>query len=486
MLIRNGLVNGRPTELRVSSQSAQIDAMATHLEPLPGEEVIDACGGEVLPGLHDHHMHLFAAAAARNSIDCGQIPSAQRFVGNPEGDFLDQAREEFAQLLTGHSGRGWLRGMNWHEQLLGELDRWSLDALINVRPVRIQHRSGMLWVLNSQAVEALELAKFVGLPGLEVNDRGVPTGRLFRQDDWLRERLGMAAMPDILGLSEYMLSLGLTSFTDTSATNGRSMLETFSALKSSGDLVQSYTLMGNDSLPQGHLKILLDEDALPDLDNLITRIVTARQQGRRVAFHCITHIELLFALAALDAAREVAGVRSGEALRGVDRIEHGSVIRDEVLPRLTDHKLAVVTQPGLIAARGDFYRRDLSPGDLNCLYRHKSLLQAGVTTIVSSDAPYGPMSPWVSMSAAVNRRTPSGHVIGADEVVSPEEAISGYLSRPLDLQQASHRLAVGACADLCVLQQPWRIVRTDPASAEVFFTVVAGEIVYRNTTSPPR
>jgi predicted amidohydrolase YtcJ len=29
------------------------------------ESVLDAGGGEILPGLHDHHIHLFAAAAAQ-------------------------------------------------------------------------------------------------------------------------------------------------------------------------------------------------------------------------------------------------------------------------------------------------------------------------------------------------------------------------------------------------------------------------------------
>ena len=34
--------------------------------------VIDAGGGALLPGLHDHHVHLLAMAAARASLDVGR------------------------------------------------------------------------------------------------------------------------------------------------------------------------------------------------------------------------------------------------------------------------------------------------------------------------------------------------------------------------------------------------------------------------------
>ena len=36
-----------------------------------GDEIVDAAGGVLLPGLHDHHIHLLALAAARVSVGCG-------------------------------------------------------------------------------------------------------------------------------------------------------------------------------------------------------------------------------------------------------------------------------------------------------------------------------------------------------------------------------------------------------------------------------
>ena len=58
MLIKNAWLNGGSVDLRVDEA---IQEIAPRLSPAPGESVLDARGGEVLPGLHDHHIHVFAA-----------------------------------------------------------------------------------------------------------------------------------------------------------------------------------------------------------------------------------------------------------------------------------------------------------------------------------------------------------------------------------------------------------------------------------------
>ena len=79
----------------------------------------------------------------------------------------------------------------------GRLDRRRLDALAPGRAVRVQHRSGALWVLSTAALEQVGLLdgdrsaedlEGAG-EGIERDDAGRPTGRLFRLDAWLRERL---------------------------------------------------------------------------------------------------------------------------------------------------------------------------------------------------------------------------------------------------------------------------------------------------------
>jgi predicted amidohydrolase YtcJ len=120
VLIRQATVNGTVADVRVGEV---VEAIAAKLVPLPGEQVLEAEGGELLPGLHDHHMHLYASAAAHSSLDC--------HVGAVEPEL---GRQHLARRIAAYPGLGWIRGINYHEQQLGELDRWMLDDLCSHRP----------------------------------------------------------------------------------------------------------------------------------------------------------------------------------------------------------------------------------------------------------------------------------------------------------------------------------------------------------------
>ena len=70
MLIERAEIAGRaPLALRIAGE--RIAEIGPALEPRRGEERLDAAGGALLPGLHDHHLHLLALAAAEGSVRCG-------------------------------------------------------------------------------------------------------------------------------------------------------------------------------------------------------------------------------------------------------------------------------------------------------------------------------------------------------------------------------------------------------------------------------
>lgn len=435
----------------------------------PPEQRIDARGGLLLPGLHDHHLHLFALAAAHASIDLSDAPV--RAVGGLGAALRRQD--------VGHQPRAgaWLRGFGYHEHTAGALDRARLDALAPDRPVRIQHASGKIWYLNSQALAHLDLS--TAPAGLERDANGEPTGRLFRGDDWLRAQLPAAAVPDLTALSRLLASFGLTGITDASAGNDPHQHSAFSAAQADGALLQSVRVMGGASLDPsrdsfrdaprdsscgapsavtavhvviGERKFLLDEDDLPPVDDLVRAVQAARAQGRGTAWHCVSRAELVYALHVLDMA--------GPARPGCrDRIEHGGVVPPEYLPLLAARRLTVVTQPAFIAERGDRYRLEADPDDLPSLYRLASLARAGVPLALSSDAPYGTVDPWAVMRAAVTRSTELGVLMGADEALSAEAALAGYLGSPEDPGGLARSIRPGVSADLCLLHAPWSEVR---------------------------
>jgi predicted amidohydrolase YtcJ len=469
MLIRQAMVNGALADVRVG---ATVEAIAGALMPQKGERVLEAEGGELLPGLHDHHIHLYASAAAYSSLDC-HVGAVEPHLG----------RQRLAERLAAFPGRGWIRGINYHEQQLGELDRWMLDDLCSHRPLRIQHRSGKVWVCNSLALSLLGFERGEHLEGVELDTKNRLTGRIVRNDALMAQRLqqiGESSAADIGFLSRDLARLGIVGVTDTSASNNAASAANFNRLHQQGTLLQRVEVMGADDLDAGYLKILLDEDRLPPLDQLIGRINAAREKGRNIAFHCVTHLELVFALAALDDAAPPA--------LGFDRIEHGAMVNDDMAQRLAQMGMPVITQPGFLYAKGDQYLQDLNAAEQSDLYRYRGLVARGVAVVASSDGPYGPIDPWQVVCCAVNRRTLGGDVVTPWEKAEPEEALCGYLTPSSQLNRArSFRqcsgIELGMVGDVCLLKDQWRDVRHCPESVTVRATVIGGSVVYDSAQS---
>ncbi|WP_310531988.1 amidohydrolase family protein [Novosphingobium sp.] len=449
MLIRNAEVwLAGLADLR--TEGGIITAIGT-LSPQPGEVVIDAGGAAVLPGLHDHHIHLAATAVRRQSIVCGP----------PEV----RDASDLAKRLGAAPGTGWLRGILYHESVAGLPNARDLDTICSHRPLRIQHRSGRMWLFNSAGL-ALVLAKAAPPPGLEM-EHGKPTGRLFDEDTWLRSVLG-AAPPAFDAVSRELAAFGVIGVTDMSPSNGPEMAAHFAEEEATGRLLQTMRLAGTLALGSGPAKLHLHENALPDFDETVTFVRAAHASGRPVASHCTTETELVFTLAAIAEAGALPG----------DRIEHAGIARDSHIAQMAELGVAVCGQPHFIAERGDQYLTDVEPDLVPLLYRQASFLKAGIPLVAGSDAPFGSLDPWLAMQSAMTRRTAEGHCIGANEALTAEEAVALYLADPDD-RSRQRTLEIGAPADLCLLHQPWQEARKSLKSDLVRATFIGGKLVHQ-------
>ncbi len=463
MLIRNADVWQRGlADVRI------VDGFITEIgtpEALPDEQVIDAHGGALLPGLHDHHIHLAGLAVRASSIVCGP----------PEVSSPDELAGRLRQL-----GSGWIRGILYHESVLGGLpSARDLDRIVPDRPLRMQHRSGRMWLLNSAALNDL-LDRAEPPAGLERNASGF-TGRLFDEDAWLRKALN-SQPPDFSEVSAQLAASGVTGITDMSPHNDPAMARHFSTQIEHGALLQHCILAGNLSLasaPQspwrlGPAKLHLHEAELPDFDEAARFAAEAHRQDRAVAIHCVSEVELVFALAVL----EDSGTRPG------DRIEHASVASPDLVARMAALGLAVCSQPHFISERGDRYLADVEPRHHRDLYRLRSLSEAGLPLAGGSDAPFGTADPWAAMRAAASRKTDTGQAIGPEEALSPEEALTLYLADPSDLSR-QRSLTAGEPADLCLLDRSWSEARMRLDAADVMATIVSGRIVHNRIDQAP-
>jgi predicted amidohydrolase YtcJ len=392
--------------------------------PARGSEVVEGRGGALLPGLHDHHVHLLATAAARASVDCSTRAG------------LESLREA--------PGNGWVRGTGYHESVAGPLDRHVLDKLVPDRPVRVQHRSGALWILNSRALELIAPALDAD-PDIERDASGTPNGRLWRYDERLR-RVLPAEMPDLAALARTLTSYGITSITDATPGLGADAIALIA--RDIAPVARVTVLGATGDLPpglrHGPAKLLLRDHDLPSYNELRDQIEPRHRLGRPVAVHCVTRESLLLTLAVLDDIGVVPG----------DRIEHGAVVPPEVVGEIAALGLAVVTQPSFLRLRGDDYLQEVDEDDIPFLYPYASLVRAGVPVAASSDAPYGDLDPWRTIADAAERRTASGNLLGPNERVTARVALTGFLSRAHEPGGPPHRLGIGSLADLCLLNVP--------------------------------
>lgn len=427
---------------------------ASSTVPIGKAELLDANGSAVGPGLCDHHVHLLGAAAALDSVACG--PPA---VSDRQG-----LRAALAAASPGRDG--WVRGTGWDETTAGELDARGLDAMRADVPVRVQHRSGALWVLNSRGIEALGLSGS-GHPGVERVD-AQPTGRLWRADELVAAR--PAARPPHLGrLGTLLRTYGVTAVTDATPDSDAAYAALITAAVDGGGLDADVLLMGvsdpgHPRVRLGPRKIVVADSALPDVGTLAAQIAAAHAAGRNAALHCISVEALVLALAAW----QETGIRDG------DRVEHAANVPDPFVAVLAATGLRVVTQPGFLADRGSLFRREVAPAEHDDLYRVGSLLHAGVQVAFSSDAPYGPLDPWTAIQTASTRIADDGVRLGEDEAISVDQALDRYETPSTDPGGRPRRLIAGTAADLVAFDRPWDEIRRGPAGTRAVARVRAG------------
>jgi predicted amidohydrolase YtcJ len=433
MLIQRAvLLDGTCTDIRVGERIVELG----DLTPQKGEHVLDAAGGTVIPGLHDHHVHLRSAAAALTSARVG--PAEVR------------GRQDLARALAEAKigSDGWIRAVGYHEAVAGPLDRAVLDDLSPPVPVRVQHRSGVLWTLNSAGLAQVGLADHAD-GRLRSADRSW-SDTLQRNESGLTE------------ISRKLSAYGVTGVTDATPELDVSDIVKLIEAHRHGELLQRV-----DCLAPGK-RILHDADL--DLDELTGWIADRHADDAPVAVHCVTAAQLVVTLSALRAA----------GTQPQDRIEHAAIVPDDSMAELAGLGVTVVTQPNFVVERGDQYLTDVPADEHHELWRLASLLRAGVPVALSTDMPFGEGDPWATMRAAVHRATASGAILGADERVSAREALTmffGGAGRPV----TPRTVEPGQPGDLCVLGAPPVQVLEELDSQMVAATVVAGDVVFENT-----
>jgi hypothetical protein len=215
----------------------------------------------------------------------------------------------------------------------------------------------------------------------------------------------------------------------------------------------------------------------PPLDELKRQALAAHEAGFQLAIHCVEPGTVEAAIETLEYINSRSSITGRR-----HRLEHLSECPPELLQRLAELEVIVVTQPAFVYHNGERYLATVSPERRRWLYRIGSFLDAGLVVAAGSDAPVAPDNPLLGIYAAVTRRAASGQQLLPDEAISAENALAmytvnaAYASFEEDIKGS---IAPGKLADMAVLSADPLLSPPDAIKdIRVEMTIIGGGVAW--------
>lgn len=493
------------------------------VEAPQADHVVDMQGATIVPGLTDAHVHLFAIANERQQIS----------LNGPDVRCLADVLDRISKAAGKSSSAQWIRAVSFDENNLAEHRyprRDEIDAIVPDHPVIIRRFCGHTAILNSAALKLLRIDDGVSDPPSGSFGRD-GAGRL---DGTAKESAAEAifrAIPPIdpaamaVSLRETIedsIRMGLTAAVEaavgfTSGFDDEFAVWNLLRQNSSFSPIRlgfMYQLDPKDAAARGltphrdpdwqgmTLKFFADGIVgartaavskpfvdtgstgffMRDEDDLERVIIESHLDGWQTATHCVGDRASARVISAFEKAEKA---RPGQKPR--HRIEHYFCPPDGGLERMKTLEALIVTQPSFLARMRRSILGAFGP-DAVRMYPARSVIDAGVTWVGSSDAPTGHVSPWVGMANAVDRGASLGSPIGPDEALTRRQALGSYIhGGAFAMKQEDWRgvLAPGMAADFIAVDRDPFDSATDLAKTEVLMTVLRG-VIRHDTLSSAR
>ena len=450
----------RPRATRMGIWKGRVVGLDEELDGLSAAETIDLSGRCVIPGLIDGHTHNGITGLRMQSLDITECET-------PE-EALDRIRAASKVKPTGE----WLEVVGYDQRVFGrDITAAELDAAAGDRKVWVRHISS-----HSSVVSSAVLRDVVG------TDWGGPVpadGVLVEGDqDIVRAQRMPYSQREIetalVAAGRQCLSEGITMCIDAGigagmTSLGEAELGAYQALRERDELPQRMQVMactdalhpisaadqdgfrrgldlgmrtgfGDDWLSLGAMKLWLDGGMmvrsaavtepyagtantgmlLMDEERVAQIVLEGQRAGWQLALHAIGDRAIDVALGAFEyAQQQLPGANPRH------RIEHAGMIRPDQVARFGALGMAIGTQPCFLWYSGDDFVELVGRERIDWLYRGRSLIDAGVRLIGSTDRPL-PGDPLRGIQVMVDRRTPSGVVVGPGEHLTVDEALAAF------------------------------------------------------------
>lgn len=478
----------------------------------PGVRHVDLAGRTLIPGFNDAHVHVSWLGLLLTSLVDTRIhvaPSIPTIV------------ERLAVRAQSQPPGSWVEGVGYNEALLPEgrhLTRHDLDLASTAHPILVTRTCGHIAVANSLALRLAGVDAATPDPpgGVIVRDAdGAPTGILQESAMTLVAHLIPAPGPDLVEAAireaqRHQLSLGITSATDPDVSPDQ--IQVYRAMDARGTLqVRMNLLAGRRSgdvrfpLPEVYLSDMLRVDSVKffadggmtsataaistpyretgttgvmiwEDEDLADSMWEAHSAGLRIGTHANGDVAIEQVLKIYEMLEQR---RPGKR----HRIEHLALPTPDQLARLAAIRAMAATQTVFLPAMGATFRRYMPEQFYARAYGVRSMLDAGLIAALSTDAPVvADDNPLLGLKSAIDRRDHAGAPLGANQAISPAEALWAYTQAGAILSGDEHNrgsLTPGKWADLAILSgDPLTPPPDSLLGLVVEQTYVAGELAY--------
>ncbi len=477
----------------------------------PNTQIVDAAGKTLMPGFNDTHIHIWK-------------------VGNLSTYMLDvrtasSLDEMLTMLETYHQQNpdvAWItaRGFNeagWKDGRMPT--KHDLDKIIKDKPVYVIRTCAHIAVANSKALEMCQVTAQTSVPNggvMELGADGKPNG-IFSET-----ALGIISkhIPPytkhelkrmIKAAREQLYSYGITAATDPAV--HPLLLDAYYEMERSNELgfrLNAIPILLPDGgekphdLPEYYSSNWFNINTVKFFSDggLSGKTAALKRYYKNTKEQGILRLQkqqyMQLGMAAMEKGLGLATHAIGDAAidfvvdcycqldklfpNTIKRIEHLGLPEEQHLEQMAAHHIAVSMQSVFISELGKNFIKYLDDDYLDNCYPIKAVLQQGILTALSSDAPVvSDFNPLKGVEAAVTRKDNEGNSIAPQQAIGIAEALKAYtvsssaISKTLDFGT----LQIGQLADFILLDN--NPLNTNPATItdiKVTQTYVDGNCVW--------
>ena len=473
--------------------------------------IIDAAGQTIMPGFNDSHIHIW------------KVGNLKTFMLDVRGvSSLDEMLQLLSDYINVNPHLKWVtaRGFNeaaWKDGTLPTKN--DLDKVSKIKPIYLIRTCAHIAVCNSKALELADINRDTIVPEGGVMQIGAdyrPNG-VFAETalGLIANKIPAYSKEDlkimVRAARQELYQYGITAATDPAVDpllleayhemNADKQLgfrlnalpiilpdggktaypipSTFSSDFFNINTVKFFSdggLSGKTSALKGFYKNSNEQGVLRlDPKQYLQLCHAAMEKGLGVATHAIG-----------DAAIEMVIKVYKELYQifpsNIKRIEHLGLPEKQHLEAMKENNIAASMQTIFLEELGKNFIKYLDKKYLDYCYPVKSVLEHGILTALSSDAPVVKnFNPFKGITAAVSRKNNEGELIAAHESITVAQALKAYTKSAADIsgEKRYGTLESGMLADIILLDKNPLAVSTDEInSIKVLKTFVDGKEVW--------